>query len=266
MSKESQEQSIFSSFKFALAFLTLLPVVSKTLVSKKNMANSLCFFAFVGLVFAGLNYLCFWAFNFHESTWVLALSILVLNTLLSGGLHLDALMDSFDGLAVSDRDQAEIQRVMKDSRVGAFGVIGLVFVLACQFIFIAQSFYDSFLYTYLLCLVPVFSRLLLVLELVFFVDKEKLDAKSSLQTFLGFDFSKVVTFNTLTLLVLILVYSGVKICIVVFVVIALILSIVLYRFLKFKLKGQNGDSLGCGLVLNEAIMYFLIFVFSNVLT
>jgi adenosylcobinamide-GDP ribazoletransferase len=46
---------------------------------------------------------------------------------LTGGLHLDGVMDAADGLAVGDRDRR--LEVMRDSTTGAFGVMAAVVVL-----------------------------------------------------------------------------------------------------------------------------------------
>lgn len=51
---------------------------------------------------------------------------------LTGGLHLDGLADTVDGLGGGATPE-DRRRVMKDSRVGAFGVMGLVLVLLLKF-------------------------------------------------------------------------------------------------------------------------------------
>jgi adenosylcobinamide-GDP ribazoletransferase len=51
---------------------------------------------------------------------------------LTGLLHLDGLMDSCDGL-LPPRDPARRLEIMKDSRVGAFGVVGAILLLLIKF-------------------------------------------------------------------------------------------------------------------------------------
>jgi len=51
---------------------------------------------------------------------------------LTGLLHLDGLMDSCDGL-LPPRDPARRLEIMKDSQVGAFGVVGVVLLLLLKF-------------------------------------------------------------------------------------------------------------------------------------
>ena len=251
---------MFNELRFAISFLTLLPLAPKKALEEAKIANSISFFSLVGLIFSAFTALMIYLNSFFHNHWVMAILIIVSHALLSGGLHLDALMDSHDGLACSDRPREKILEVMKDSRAGAFAVIGLFITLSAQLIFISQAFYELDLYLYLLALAPVLSRFFLVFELVFFVKQS--EEKSSLKTFASANKLRAMILNLAVLLVLIYIYPLTKICITVFVLIAFVFSFFLYRFLNYKLKGQNGDSMGCGLVINEAFIYFLIFVFS----
>src|SRR5262245_5324392 len=59
-----------------------------------------------------------------------ALLTVTLWKLLTGGLHLDGLSDCLDGLV--GRDAEDRLRIMHDSRIGAFGVIGLILFLLLE--------------------------------------------------------------------------------------------------------------------------------------
>jgi adenosylcobinamide-GDP ribazoletransferase len=54
---------------------------------------------------------------------------------LTGGLHMDGLMDTADGL-LSHRSRERMLEIMKDSRVGAMGVIACVLQLLLKFAFL----------------------------------------------------------------------------------------------------------------------------------
>ncbi|HSE92673.1 MAG TPA: adenosylcobinamide-GDP ribazoletransferase [Methylomirabilota bacterium] len=56
--------------------------------------------------------------------------------LLTGGLHLDGLADCLDGLAGRDADQRI--RIMRDSRIGAFGAMGLILFLLTEVVAVAE--------------------------------------------------------------------------------------------------------------------------------
>ena len=59
-----------------------------------------------------------------------ALLTVTLWKLLTGGLHLDGLADCLDGLM--GKDAAQRLRIMRDSRIGAFGAIGLILFLLLE--------------------------------------------------------------------------------------------------------------------------------------
>ncbi|MGL5574910.1 MAG: adenosylcobinamide-GDP ribazoletransferase, partial [Sarcina sp.] len=56
---------------------------------------------------------------------------------ITGGLHLDGLSDSFDGL-FSGRSKERILEIMKDSRIGVFGVISLITIILGYTIFLGE--------------------------------------------------------------------------------------------------------------------------------
>ncbi|MEU6812110.1 adenosylcobinamide-GDP ribazoletransferase [Streptomyces sp. NPDC046831] len=61
---------------------------------------------------------------------------------LTRGLHLDGLADTADGLG-SGKPAADALRIMKQSDIGPFGVITLVFVLFAQVAALAQAYGDA---------------------------------------------------------------------------------------------------------------------------
>ena len=75
--------------------------------------------------------------------------------ILSGGLHLDGLADTLDGMAGS-RTAEERLTIMRDSRVGSFGAFGLALVLLIQFV--ALNSVPEEYRTGIIILAPVLSR------------------------------------------------------------------------------------------------------------
>ncbi|MBI2266143.1 MAG: adenosylcobinamide-GDP ribazoletransferase [Armatimonadetes bacterium] len=112
----------------AFRFLTVLPLPHRE-EEPGALGASAAFFPLVGLVLglalAGLDVLLrkIWPPEVTSAVLLLAL------TALTGALHLDGFMDSCDGLFGS-HDPARRMEIMKDSRVGSFGVLGV----ACLFL------------------------------------------------------------------------------------------------------------------------------------
>lgn len=115
-----------SGLAHAVAFLTRLPVPRRWL--KGDYRTSTVWYpmvgALLGLVLIGFDWLV--------ARWFPQLIRAVLDVscwvYLTGGLHLDGLMDTADGFG-SYRDRERTIQIMKDSRVGAMGVLAGILVL-----------------------------------------------------------------------------------------------------------------------------------------
>lgn len=124
-------------FLRALSFLTILPVGQIRLLEEKDLARSMAFFPLVGLVIGLLLALGYYLFSFlFPKSLVLWLTIGLL-ALLTRGLHLDGFADTIDGLG-SGGPKEKILEVMRDSRIGAFGVISLILLIGGKYLALDQ--------------------------------------------------------------------------------------------------------------------------------
>ena len=116
----------------AFRFLTVLPVGSTRMAAPEELQRSRAYSPLVGACLGAVAAFVDLAAQFVLPPAVSAAVVLAALALLTGGLHLDGLMDSCDGLFVW-RLPAERLVIMRDSRVGSFGVGGGVLVLLLQF-------------------------------------------------------------------------------------------------------------------------------------
>ena len=88
------------------------------------------FAPFVGLLI-GLLQSFVWTFlnYFNWPNISAALISLVISIFITGGLHLDGLMDTVDGIGAGPKNRL---KAMKDSRVGAMGVQSIIIILILQ--------------------------------------------------------------------------------------------------------------------------------------
>ncbi|MDR9500804.1 MAG: adenosylcobinamide-GDP ribazoletransferase [Desulfurivibrionaceae bacterium] len=115
-------------FWLALSFLTILPLAPPQ-AGQDDMERSILFFPAAGLVIGGLLALVAWlGLYLGMSSLALAVVLVGGSAWLSRGLHLDGVADLCDGFGGSFDIQRRLA-IMKDSHVGAFGVVGLVMVL-----------------------------------------------------------------------------------------------------------------------------------------
>jgi len=157
-------------FRLALSFLTVLPVGKDIRWEEGNLLQASLFFPLLGL---GLGFLVFlgWQLSLFltRSPLFSAFLTVFLLVFLTRGLHLDGVADVCDAWVV---EKGRKQEVLKDSRIGTFGALGIIFVLGTKVLLLAElrnSWY--------LLWVPFLGRVA-VLELsVFF---PPLDARSGL--------------------------------------------------------------------------------------
>ena len=115
-------------FLAAIRFLTIVPLPGRWGTTEAELAGSAGYFPIVGLLIGAVA-----AGTAAGLTHVLpalpaAVLLVILLTAVSGGLHLDGLSDTADGF-MSSRPRDRILEIMKDSHVGAMGVIAIVCVL-----------------------------------------------------------------------------------------------------------------------------------------
>ncbi len=95
------------------------------------------YFPIVGLLIALPLWGGMWLASLIFPPLLIAAPLVVGLILLTGGLHLDGLMDSCDGL-FSVRSRKRMLEIMRDSRVGGFGVLGGISVLLIKFALFAS--------------------------------------------------------------------------------------------------------------------------------
>ncbi|SDC00807.1 cobalamin-5'-phosphate synthase [Paenibacillus sp. UNCCL117] len=128
----------------ALQFLTRLPVPVKLDYHDALFRRSVIFYPLAGWLLGTLTA----AFGvLLADVLELPASVTAALTLgcwvaLSGALHLDGLMDTADGV-LSHRSRERMLEIMKDSRVGAMGVIVCVLVLLLKWTLLAELLPES---------------------------------------------------------------------------------------------------------------------------
>ena len=116
------------SLRVAFGLLTTLPFKLSDNWSAGDSGRASVWYPFVGLVIGVLTWLAWKATMFFLPPLVAGVVTLVIWVMLTGGLHLDGLADCCDGLFASISTERRLE-IMKDPRMGAFGVIGLILIL-----------------------------------------------------------------------------------------------------------------------------------------
>ncbi len=128
----------------AIQFLTRLPINIRVDWTRENLRKSTFFFPFVGLLIGLFAYLVNFLFSKINPDIGAIFTVLAL-VFITGGLHLDGLSDTCDGF-FSNRDKDQVLEIMKDSRVGAFGVISLVLIIILKYVLVANLAGNAFIF------------------------------------------------------------------------------------------------------------------------
>lgn len=142
------------SLILALRFLTVMPVPGREAAGPEALGRSAWWFPVVGLLLGALLIL---TDLLAAALWppvVAAAAVVTVWKLASGGIHLDGLADSLDGLA--GRDALHRLAIMRDSRIGAFGAAGLALLLLL--VITALASLSGSLRLRVLLLAPVIGR------------------------------------------------------------------------------------------------------------
>ncbi|NLP37243.1 MAG: adenosylcobinamide-GDP ribazoletransferase [Firmicutes bacterium] len=145
-------------FFLAMRFLTVWPFDSDREITEADLVGSTVYYPLVGTILGFVLYFLWLGFNTIGTTFIAATLTVAFWELITAGLHLDGLMDTFDGLGVRGNREKRLA-VMKDSRVGAFGAQVLFFAMAVKIAAVAGLEAENAL---LLVLAPLAGRTAMV--------------------------------------------------------------------------------------------------------
>lgn len=113
---------IINSFIIAFAMYSKIPM-PRADWKKENMRYVMCFFPWIGAVIGGLFAL--WGILGRQlpiGNGLHTVVLLLIPVLVTGGIHLDGLLDTADALSSYQSKERRLE-ILKDSRAGAFAVI-----------------------------------------------------------------------------------------------------------------------------------------------
>ena len=124
---------------------------------KENIKYMFCFFPFIGAVVGLITWLAGYAGQYcgYNGSFV-AVVLTLIPVLITGGIHVDGLLDTSDALSSWQSRERRLE-ILKDSRVGAFAVLGCVSYLLLQYALWCQPGWEKE-DLWVLALVPVLSR------------------------------------------------------------------------------------------------------------
>lgn len=237
------------SFLCALAFLTRIPVPGRwSRFDENDFRRSIYWFPLIGLLLGAILGLLWYLLRGFLAATVLAALLLGVSVCLTGGLHLDGLMDTTDGV-YGGRSREERLAFMKDSHVGAFGVIAVVLILIFKYSLYTQISFNLLPY---LVAAPVLGRQVLVWAQVVFPYARKQGIGSLFSIYGNYKMLMITTGISLFLLVALLKLTGVGIFMA-----AILFFYLIAGWLSRLLGGLTGDTYGALCELTEILVLLI---------
>ena len=125
-------------FYTAVMFFTRIPCPSFTDHDPEYLNRSSKYFPLVGMLLGALCGLSFWLAAQVFSTSIALLLSFATSLLLTGAFHEDGLADVCDGFG-GGWTKTRILDIMKDSRVGTFGLVGLGLTMAIKYMALIET-------------------------------------------------------------------------------------------------------------------------------
>lgn len=239
------------SFLIALQFLTIIPVKIKEITKEETSRAMICFplvGLLLGLALVGVDKI----FLFSHMTGVISNVILIIAlVILTGGLHLDGLADTFDAIG-SGKSKEEMLTIMRDPHIGTMGTISIICAILLKISFL--SLINISLRTNALLLMCILSRWSLVFLMHTFPYVRQ---EGKVKVFIQGANSRILIMSTLATLACIGFIWKFK---ALFIFLIIILTAYLIgRSFKQKIGGFTGDTLGAA---NEMIELFILIIIS----
>lgn len=254
--------------KGAISFLTILPIRSN-IEDEKEFSKIMAFFPIValilGIIYCSISNL---VYNFADSLFFSSVIYVLSSIIFTGGLHYDGLADSCDGL-FSGREKDKILEIMQDSRIGTFGVLGIIvnvlLKLGIVYIFIQYAILNFAIFSI------IFSRTMQIIYAYFGNYPKKNGMGNFFVGKIGRGTLRLaVTLDIIIVLILSLFIRGygfsfVLITFIISFIISFAIMLGIKHMIYKKIGGITGDILGFIAEISENIFMLVFFVVYNII-
>ncbi len=251
----------YTLFFTALMFYTRLPVPSGIDHSADLLNKSTRYFPFIGAIVAAFTCFTYWSCSFFLPKETVVLLAMATSVWVTGAFHEDGFADVCDGFG-GGWTKDKILEIMKDSRVGAYGAIGMILLLGIKFSLLKE--FDFYQFVLLSFTAHCVSRGCAT-SVIFFGEYAREDAESkakpistqmSLQEYLFACIAPIACLG----------FCGMtNIKYIALFILPLLMTVYLFRFFKKWVGGYTGDCLGATQQLTEIMVYIGFFALQNLI-
>ena len=237
-------------FFVALRFLTVIPLPWRREASATEIGRSVIYFPlvglFLGLILVGIDKLLGLALPLFLVNALLIITVVVL----TGALHLDGWIDTCDGVMMSSSAEDRL-RVMDDSHVGSFGVIGACCLFLLKYAALASV--SEELRIPALILMPVLGRWAMVYAIFAFPYAKRAGTGQAFKQQASWWGMGLATLATLAISSVLAGLSGLALMAALWFIVFGVAA-----FFKLRLEGLSGDTYGAINELAEVLVLILL--------
>jgi len=186
----------------------------------------------IGLILVGLN----WLFGLILPSAVVSALLIVSLVVITGVLHLDGFADTCDGIA-GHKATEDRWRVMHDSRVGGFSIVGIVLLLLVKYVSLNSIPLTLMMTT--LVLMPIISRWATVYAIFAYPYAKPSGLGKAFKQGTSWPRFTMATLITLAVAIGLAQLIGLAIMLLIWV-----MTVVMAAYLKSKFSGLTGDTYG----------------------
>jgi adenosylcobinamide-GDP ribazoletransferase len=248
---------MMNNFITGLQFLTRIHIAKQSEWSPESFGQSVKYFpligAILGIILVLINQLLVKYLPYigiSLSPHILAIVLIISNVLLTGGLTCDGFMDTMDGI-FSGRSKDRMLEIMKDSRIGANGVMSFVLLTILKWSLLMDI--PSQGLPTALFVMPVLGRFAMVIGITVFPYARPDGIGKAFAQYA--DKYTLRTASILTLLFIIPLGKQAIISIIVGIIVAICFS----NYVKKQIGGLTGDIYGAITEISE-IVVLLVFI------
>jgi len=242
-------------FLNAVMFYTRIPVPKDLPYSDDMLNRSTRYFPFIGWIIGGIGAGVFYGLQFVLPPELAILLSMLTTIFITGAFHEDGFADFCDGFG-GGYTRERILTIMKDSRIGTYGSVGLVGMLAAKFMSLHAI--DVAMIPLVMLAGHALSRLMPIM-VIYTSSYSRDDATSKSKPIgkkgKGFDFILALFFGLAFLVFIPLTYS------LIILPVLLLTTFTFSRYTTRKIGGYTGDCLGALQQIAEVEFYigFVIF-------
>ena len=245
-------------FFTALMFYTRIPCPAWVDHSAEYLNQCTKYFPLIGWIVGGGSAMVLWLGQYVLPLEICVVLSMVAGVLITGAFHEDGLADVCDGFG-GGWTKAKILSIMKDSVIGAYGVVGMVFALLLKYLLLKEIVGTSsyLLWIGIVITVHALSRLAPVF-IIYYGSYSQEDATSKVKPVAkklsGVNFTVAIILALLPILIL------QNVVYFLLLGVPVLASILLYRYFRKWIDGYTGDCLGATQQITEILLYLTVII------